>query len=103
MNNRTRSLLLPIVLGLSLFIALWVQTNINYRFNSDLGIYLRAGQKVLQKENPYQPFEIGKSFIYPPTALLIFAPLSLSQNSKVIWSTLSLGVTALKGDQAAHC
>lgn len=78
------------LLGLNLFIAFWVQSNIHPHLPSDLAIYLQAGQKVLQHQNAYQPFEIGISFVYPPPALLLLAPLSTLNFAQEIWAALNL-------------
>jgi len=78
-------------------LAVWTQTNINPYVNPDIDIFLKAGQKAVQGLNPYQPFEIGQSFIYPPPALLIFAPLSQLPIgiSKLIWAILNFAALGL--------
>jgi hypothetical protein len=50
-------------------VSLWTLTNINHQFISDIDIYLRAGNRILRSEDPYQPFSVGTSFVYPPVAL----------------------------------
>jgi alpha-1,2-mannosyltransferase len=76
---------------LYVYVALWAQTNLNPRFPSDIGIYLQAGKRTLQDVNPYQPFEIGASFVYPPSALLLFSPLSVlpASTAKLLWAALN--------------
>ncbi len=43
---------------------------------SDLEIFLAAARELLAGGDPYQPFLIGASFVYPPTAFLLFTPLA---------------------------
>lgn len=71
-------------------VSLWTLTNINHQFISDIDIYLRAGNKILRSEDPYQPFSLGTSFVYPPAALLLFAPLSFVESAHLLWTALSL-------------
>jgi hypothetical protein len=52
---------------------------------SDFQIYLDATRKFFRGGNPYQPFLIGASFIYPPTALLLFAPFSWLSDGAAIF------------------
>jgi Glycosyltransferase family 87 len=77
-------------------LAAWTQININPYVNPDIDIFLNAGHKAVQGLNPYQPFEIGQSFIYPPPALLIFATLSFLPTglSKLTWATLNFAALA---------
>jgi hypothetical protein len=88
---------LAVALGTYIAVALWTQIVVNPRFVSDIDIYLRAGQKALQAQNAYQPFEIGKSFVYPPPALLIFAPLSLLSWEAAIGTWAVANITAYLG------
>jgi Glycosyltransferase family 87 len=72
------------------FFGVWNQVNINPKFPSDIGIYLHAGEKALQGGDPYAPFGIGASFVYPPVALLIFGPLSTFGTAKIIWTCITI-------------
>jgi hypothetical protein len=52
---------------------------------SDLEIFLGAARELLAGGDPYQPFLIGASFVYPPTAFLLFMPLvGLSPQAAVL-------------------
>ncbi len=64
--------------GLALFggLALWNQIVVHPGLASDFGIYLEAAARADQGGDPYQPFLIGRSFVYPPVALLWFVPLA---------------------------
>jgi hypothetical protein len=77
-------------LGLIISTCLWVQVNINAHLPMDTHIYLDAGYKALNNQNPYQPFEIGSSFIYPPTALLLFGPLSKASHPYEVWLAINI-------------
>jgi hypothetical protein len=88
-NFKARAVLIPILLGVCIFVSLWVQHNYNTQLPSDLDIYLFAGQKAVHGLNPYWPFNIGSSFVYPPTALLAFVPLSYLSYSREVWATIN--------------
>jgi alpha-1,2-mannosyltransferase len=64
---------------------------------NDLDIYLAAALRAVRGEDAYQPFGIGSSFIYPPTALLLFAPLAQldAATARLVWLALSLACFAL--------
>lgn len=77
-------------MGLIISTALWVQVKINSHLPTDIPIYLYAGYEALNNQNAYQPFEIGSSFIYPPTALLVFAPLQKTNHPIEIWTAINV-------------
>lgn len=77
-------------LGLIIFTTLWVQVKINSHLPTDIPIYLYAGYEALNNQNAYQPFEIGSSFIYPPTALLVFVPLQKTDHPIAIWTAINI-------------
>lgn len=73
-------------------LALWTQSQVNPQFTSDVGIYIDAGQRSMSGLNPYAQFKIGTSFVYPPIALLIFAPLAMLPlaAAKLVWAALTV-------------
>ncbi len=77
-------------LGLIILTTLWVQFKVNTHLPSDIHIYLDAGYRALNNQNPYQPFEIGSSFIYPPTALLLFSPLGKVKYPFETWTAINI-------------
>ena len=77
-------------LGLIIWTTLWVQFKVNTHLHSDIHIYLDAGYRALNNQNPYQPFEIGSSFIYPPTALLLFSPLGKVKYPFETWTAINI-------------
>lgn len=76
-------------LGLIVFTTLWVQIKVNTHLPRDIHIYLDAGYEALNNQNPYQPFEIGSSFIYPPTALLLFSTLGKTKYPFEAWTAIN--------------
>jgi len=66
----------------------WAQFTVNPGFPQDYNIYLNAARSVLRGGSAYFPFEIGASFIYPPAALLLFAPLSALAHSRALWTVV---------------
>ena len=77
-------------LGLIILTTLWVQFKVNTHLPSDIHIYLDAGYGAVNNQNPYQPFEIGSSFIYPPTALLLFSPLGKVKYPFETWTAINI-------------
>jgi len=75
--HRFGSMLGKALLG-GIFLAgtLWPLLFVLPTLPSDFQIYLDATRKFFQGGNPYQPFLIGASFIYPPTAFLLFGSFS---------------------------
>lgn len=73
---------------------LWTQVRYTSRLINDFDIYLGAGQKIMAGLDPYQPFEIGASFVYPPTALLLFGPLSTLSPITVHWLWATVTISA---------
>ncbi|NTV64412.1 MAG: DUF2029 domain-containing protein [Oscillochloris sp.] len=69
----------------------WTQAVVIPGLDSDFGIYLDAAARALAGDDPYQPFLIGESYVYPPPVLLIFAPMSgmALANALVEWQILS--------------
>jgi hypothetical protein len=62
-----------------LALALFNHLNVHPRLDSDLLIYLRAGETVRAGESPYAVFGlavIGASFFYPPATLPLFAAIA---------------------------
>ena len=83
-------------ISIALYVAVGVWTQLAVNANGyiafDLGIYLKAAGSAMHGIDPYQPFKIGTSFVYPPPALLLFAPLSALPVDEAarIWRLLSL-------------
>jgi hypothetical protein len=71
---------------------IWTQLHFTSRLPSDLDIYLNSGHKALAGLDPYQPYQIGASFVYPPVALLLFGPLSTFSATAAhrMWAVVSL-------------
>ena len=67
-----RTILLSGVLIVYAAAGIWTQLHFTSRLPSDLDIYLNSGHKALAGLDPYQPYQIGASFVYPPVALLLF-------------------------------
>jgi hypothetical protein len=90
-HQTLKTITIAVLAILYVAVALWVQTNVNPRFPSDIGIYLDAGDKTFEHENPYQPFKIGASFVYPPPALLLFSPLSMLPRgtAELVWAAFN--------------
>ncbi|NCC36328.1 MAG: DUF2029 domain-containing protein, partial [Chloroflexia bacterium] len=89
--------LFPLVAGglivlVMLPIVIWTVTIVNPEFTSDLGIYLAATRDALAGGNPYEPFVIGVSYIYPPASLPVFLPFALlpPPTYDLLWRVLSL-------------
>ena len=53
-----------------------VQWRLNRRLPSDAPIFFEASRRAAAGANPYEPFSVGTSFVYPPTALPLFAPFA---------------------------
>ena len=83
--------LLGLLFGASLAAALWTHFQLNQTLTLDLGIYLAAAQTALAGGNPYEPFLIGVSYVYPPPALALFAPFERFPIAIAapLWQTLS--------------
>lgn len=79
------------MVALFLSAAVWTQIVLVPRLASDLVIYLRAASRAFAGSDPYQPFLIGVSYVYPPPALALFGPLTaLSQpDAQSFWRVLS--------------
>jgi hypothetical protein len=56
--------------------AVWAQLVVVPGLASDLAIYMQASARALSGADPYQPFLIGVSYVYPPPALALFGPLT---------------------------
>ncbi len=56
--------------------AVWNQVRVNPGFPSDVAIYFDAVRKASGGGDPYSPFRIGSSFVYPPPALFVVAPFA---------------------------
>lgn len=81
-----------LALGVALALASWTQLFVHPLFGLDLAIYLDALHKAAAGANPYTPFLIGDSYIYPPPALLIVAPLAPlpTATAAMLWRIVSL-------------
>lgn len=77
-------------LGSIVISSFWTQVNINRQLPLDFPIYLIAGQRALNNQNVYEQFEIGSSFVYPPTALLVFTSLPYVYNPREIHIAISI-------------
>ncbi|NNJ10180.1 DUF2029 domain-containing protein [Chloroflexales bacterium ZM16-3] len=79
------------IVALFLSSAIWTQVEVIPGMPSDLVIYLRAATRSLADGDPYQPFHIGTSYVYPPPALALFGPLTpLPQpDAQAFWRILS--------------
>lgn len=63
----------------------------------DLAIYLDALTRARTGLDPYQPFGIGTSFAYPPTALALLAPLRALPDAmaRPAWMAINVLVYAI--------
>ncbi|WP_129671422.1 glycosyltransferase family 87 protein [Candidatus Chloroploca sp. Khr17] len=96
-GDATAQRIFPLVAGalialVMLPIVIWNVTMVNPEFTSDLGIYLAATRDALAGGNPYEPFVIGVSYIYPPASLPVFLPFALlpPPTYDLLWRALSL-------------
>jgi Glycosyltransferase family 87 len=84
--------------GLYLGLAVWTDLRVNSVgfFASDFGIYLAATRRVLAGSSAYYPVEIGRSFVYPPPALLLFSPfVALGDAAPLVWALLTVAAYLL--------
>ncbi|MBX0327903.1 DUF2029 domain-containing protein [Oscillochloris sp. ZM17-4] len=79
------------MVAIFLVAAIWTQVVVVPGLASDLVVYLRAAARSLSGGDPYQPFLIGASYVYPPPALALFGPLTaLTQpDAQAFWRLLS--------------
>ncbi len=72
---------------------LWTQVSVTMtaNYSLDLGIYLDAARRAMAGTDPYQPFSVGRSFVYPPSALPVFVPLANTPDgpAHMLWASLS--------------
>jgi hypothetical protein len=89
---------LGLVLGAVLYAALavWNQVRVNPGFPSDAAIYFDAVHKASEGKDPYHPFHIGPSFVYPPPALLVGAPFATlsGERGRFLWAGLGIACYA---------
>ncbi len=84
--------LLPLGVILYFFFSRWSEANVSPTLPLDLQIYLDAARRAWSGANPYQPFDIGTSWVYPPSALAFFAPLATFPPgmARFLWAALSM-------------
>lgn len=87
-------ILLGVFMGLAVFSEVWLWLVGKNPLGNDFYIYYEALGKAQARQNPYQPLEIGVSFLYHPFALTflsLFAPFEY-RTALTLW--LFLGVVA---------
>lgn len=79
-----------VVLGIIIYIFLggqihyWINGFADRAFGGDFSIYWDAVLAALSNENPYLPYEIGYSFIYPPFSLSLISLFSVFSKYEII-------------------
>ena len=70
----------------------YTQYFLNSTFYTDQRIYQDAATKLTAGQNPYQPFQIPVSFVYPPAIEPLFAFFNIFpfDIARVIWTDLSI-------------
>ncbi len=75
-RRRAALLALGVALYVAAGIAVHAVVNRRLRPDGDALVYLDAARRARAGGNPYEPFAIGTSFIYPPAALLFVLPFA---------------------------
>lgn len=70
----------------------YTQYFLNASFYTDQRIYQDAAAKAASGGNPYLPFNIPASFVYPPAILPVFAFLNFFQFdlARILWADINL-------------
>jgi hypothetical protein len=81
-----------VLVAIFLSVTIWMLIVFLPRIGSDFRIYLWATERALGGQNPYQPFRIGRTYIYPPPILALFAPFTsvTFSSARLFWFILSV-------------
>ncbi|HEX2915984.1 MAG TPA: glycosyltransferase family 87 protein [Chloroflexia bacterium] len=72
--------------------AVYIQYLLNPTFYIDQRIYQDAGAKAVLGQNPYLPFSIPATYVYPPAILPLFAGLNMLpfDLARIIWIDINI-------------
>lgn len=92
--GRYQGALLGLAVALYVVAGLVIQRRLNQRLPSDATIFFDAARRAFAGANPYEPFSIGTSFVYPPSSLAFFLPFAAlpTRIASILWGAVGVAL-----------